>query len=117
MNDPAIEVAMRRASDELLADPANLVWGGGRSHRRRPVDAFDINCGLCEDWANRVADLVDGVEVLDPIDLTGDRDEDAHIFIRYRGHYYDAECHGGVDDWRLLPLFSRNRRLDAASVL
>ena len=110
--------AMAQATREILADPDARVFGGGRPEARRVRDAFDINCGLCEEWATRVEDLCPGASALDPGNLSGDADdslEHGHVFVRHGGRFYDSECPEGVTDWKQLPLFNRNRQLDAGN--
>lgn len=116
--DPALAKAMQQASAEIFADEGTQMYGGGRPDKRRAVDAYDINCGLCEEWAERVRALyheatgTDLVEVLDPGNLSGNADdslESAHVFIRFNDMFYDAEAPQGVSDWKQLPMFIKQR--------
>lgn len=111
----AFQNAMAKATQELIADKKNSVHGGGRPDGRPVRDPYDINCGLCEEWGERVRELYfqatgqDDVEVLDPGNLSGDPDDSlaGHVFIRYQGKYYDAECDYGVPHIYELPLFKK----------
>lgn len=81
------------------------------------TDAYEINCGLCEDFAH---DLVwalgeDPYSHSCPIEIRWhDEMEDcteeeantwAHCFVVYQGRYYDSQAPEGVDAWRELPCF------------
>lgn len=121
--DPAFAKAMQQASAEIFADEGTQMFGGGRPDGRRAADAFDINCGLCEEWAERVRALyheatgTDLVEVLDPGNLSGNADdslEAGHVFVRFNDMFYDAETPQGVSDWKQLPMFVKQRE-DAPS--
>lgn len=116
--DPAFAKAMEQASAEIFADEGTQMYGGGRPDKRRAVDAYDINCGLCEEWAERVRALyqeatgTDAVDVLDPGNLSGNADdslEAGHVFVRFNGVFYDAETPNGVSDWKQLPMFVKQR--------
>ena len=101
----ALQAAMRQATAEILADDNTATFGGGRKDGRRATDAYDINCGMCEEWANRVAELCPEAEAVGVGNLTGNVDDDlehGHVFIRYHGKFYDCECSAGVQDWKQL---------------
>lgn len=100
MKNLSARAAFLLASEELLSSPSAQVFGGDRPGGRHPKDGFDLNCGLCEEWANRVAELLPGAKVVDSF-------EHGHMFVRLAGRYYDAECFDGVDDWRNLPMVLR----------
>lgn len=108
---------MAQATQEILDDESIRVHFGPKgTPGKRPVTGFDINCGMCEDWAERVAQLYreatgqDEVEVLEPYNLTGKPEHElmGHVFIRFRGRFYDPECSEGTDTWENLPLFLKN---------
>jgi hypothetical protein len=116
--NPALARAMAQATAECIADVNAAVFGGegdGKEKGRRPKNGYDINCGLCEEWGERVRELYreatgrDEVDVLDPGNITGNADDslEGHVFLRFRGRFYDAECPEGVSDWRKLPLFQK----------
>jgi len=103
------QAAMRQATQEILADDKTKMFGGDRPDGRRAADSYDINCGMCEEWANRVAELCPEAVALGVGNLTGNPDDDLeypHVFIRYKGKFYDCECSTGVSRWNQLPLFT-----------
>ena len=109
----AFAKAMQQATEELLGDETTAVYGGGGDGGRRIKSGYDINCGMCEEWSERVRELYlkatgrDEVDVLDPGNITGNPDDSlmGHVFLRFNGRYYDAECSQGATDWKQLPLF------------
>lgn len=111
--DPVLAKAMQQATAEFIADERAQMHGGGRPEGRRIADGYDINCGMCEEWAERVSQLYqeatgrDDVDVLDPGNVTGNPDDSlaGHVFLRHNGRFYDSECPEGVDDYLKLPLF------------
>lgn len=116
--EPAFYQAMRQATEEFMKDEAKFVYGGGRPDKRRVADPYDINCGLCEEWSERVREIYrratgrDEVEVLDPGNITGNPNDSlsGHVFLRFRGKFYDSECPEGVSSWEKLPLLSKQVR-------
>ncbi len=84
---------------------------------------WDINCGWCDEFADRVAMLMDGAESLWDDALCTDEEVaeyGIHAFVRYEGRYYDSECLDGVDDFRKLPIyrgFAGNPRPSSVEVL
>ena len=110
--DPILAKIMQAVSDELINDPDTIVFGGGRPDGRKCADAYDINCGYCEIWAENVrgvnkwwpkSDKKHTVEALtdDCLRFGG------HVFIRFKGRFYDAECPQGVKSWKQLPLIKK----------
>jgi len=65
---------------------------------------FDINDGRCDEFADRVCELVPDAGVWD-LGI-----EHGHVCIKWNGRYYDAEEPEGVRHWRQLPIIVRNRR-------
>lgn len=63
-------------------------------------DAEDFNHGLCADVAEAVLSRIPGAH---------DRESyfAHHVFIEYRGRYYDSEAPEGVDHPNQLPIFRR----------
>ncbi len=113
----AFQQAMQQATAEFLADKDTRIFGGVRQNNRPVRDAYDINCGLCDEWAQRVYDLYldmtgkADVEYLGAEHVTGNDDdglEGGHTFVRFKGRYYDAECPQGVRQFWQLPLFQKN---------
>lgn len=73
---------------------------------------YDINCGMCEDFADDIEKLVPGAEVLWGEQLpdllpVAIYDAEAHCFIRFEGFYFDAEEPYGVEHPTGLPLYMR----------
>lgn len=118
-SDEVFHRAMAQATAALLADTKAVAYYGKKGsadYRAGRIEhPYDINCGFCEEWAERVAAAVPEADVVGVSDLTGNPDDDlnyAHVFVRYRDRFYDAECPEGVDDWRLLPVFQNRARKD-----
>lgn len=78
------------------------------------VNDYQINCGLCEDFANDVVTLFPEAEALwgdEVIDAGDDPDQYAyHCIIRYEGRYYDSQHIEGVDDFRDISAFNPSIR-------
>ncbi len=71
------------------------------------IKPYDINDGLCEDFALAVVEKCKGA-----IDVCTENYVDfgmlpGHVWIIYRMKHYDAECPEGVNNWRELPIFKR----------
>ena len=70
---------------------------------------YYINCGRCDYFAAEVIRRLGAGDVFwhdEMLDCTeSEAIHWAHCFICYEGRYYDAECSGGVDEWRDLPVF------------
>jgi hypothetical protein len=79
--------------DEMLAEDPSLKG-----------ESCEINAGLCDQWAERVAAKLPGAVVL------SDPDTD-HYFVKYKGRYYDAERIEGVVHPSWLPFIRRHRDL------
>jgi hypothetical protein len=73
-------------------------------------DPIEINRGGCADIADIVWRMTKHVA---DVEITSDEDEDGgeytHTFLKYDGRFFDAECPDGVDDWRDLPIYARQR--------
>jgi hypothetical protein len=69
---------------------------------------WDINNGMCNEWAERmVSELEDGEAVW----LHDLMDTDAsHCILVLGGRFYDAECPEGVDELREIPLLLNKGR-------
>lgn len=65
---------------------------------------FDINDGLCEEFAAQIKIKVPQAHSMDLGINYG------HICVKYMGKYYDAEEPEGVKHWKQLPLCIRRRR-------
>lgn len=69
----------------------------------RDATPWDINNGLCEEWAYMVSDRIGSEVEIWETDFDGC--DTHHIFIRVGGRFYDAECHEGVVNYMELPIF------------
>lgn len=103
---------MEQATHEILKDEQAWVFSGPRGKREahRPTTPFDVNNGYCEEWANLVVEHLPGAQVVDPGNFSGNSDdslEAGHVFVLYRGKFYDAEATDGVSSWLELPYFTR----------
>ena len=89
---------------------------------QRVEDPYDINCGLCEDFANSVVDQLGGetdkmcvVWIEDIIDTP--YPDAAHAVVRLESDeryiYFDAECPGGVRDLCEVPAMANQKRTRA----
>lgn len=93
------------------------------------VDAYHINCGLCEDFAHDVIDLLGGAVYKGPKkkrlfaawgdELIDQEKEDSdkyayHCIVCYHGRYYDSEHPQGVDDFRDISAFGDAPENDAS---
>ena len=63
----------------------------------------EINCGDCEDFAERVARILPEAETCWDDEIAEDRYFAGHCFIVYRGACYDSEAPDGVPVWTDLP--------------
>lgn len=77
---------------------------------RRTATVWDINNGLCEEFAYALEAAFPGGEVVDLEEVAFEEDHLApydypgHFAYRYRGRYYDAQNPDGVDHWRDLDI-------------
>ena len=76
------------------------------------TDAKEINAGLCEEFADEVAEKTDEeLTIQSTADITGQSKEDKpdpwHIWIFDGEQWYDAEHPEGVDSWAKLNFFQR----------
>lgn len=79
-------------------------------------DACGINAGHCDLFGEAIyhamGGLKSGVEVLE-VSVPEDEDDEAdydwpyHVFVKYRGKYYDAEAPDGVKSMKDLPIFQK----------
>jgi hypothetical protein len=82
-------------------------------HRHYGMDAYRINCGDCEWYADLLSQLMGGTcESFwgDELTVEGDDHEryGYHHITRYRGRYYDSQHPDGVDDFRLMSAFQHS---------
>lgn len=57
-----------------------------------------INEGWCEEFAGYVEDHLDGVSV---------EEAEGHLWVKWNGRHYDAECLEGVEHPKDLPVYKR----------
>jgi len=69
--------------------------------------ATEINNGQCEDFMMKLVQRLpdDAVEKTVPFDSH----YPGHYWIEYQGRHYDAETPKGVENWKDLPIFKRNK--------
>ena len=68
---------------------------------------YDINDGLCEDWANQVFDRLKDEVFVEIWETLFGFAATTHVFIRIDGKFRDAECLAGVEDHMDLPIFAK----------
>jgi hypothetical protein len=80
------------------------------SNLRHDPFPWDINNGLCEEFATIIWERFDrcSIEILSNEDLS--EEEYTHTFMKHGNLFFDAEAPNGVDDWRNLPFFKRERK-------
>jgi len=72
----------------------------------RLESAYDINNGLCEEFAVQLEEKIPGSEInATPTCYEFDKGWPGHYWLEYKGRCYDAECPNGVRDWKKLPIF------------
>ena len=109
-HDEAIEAVRQRGLTEIedLIDATVCIY-----ERLYGQEAYDINCGNCENFAHDVIRLLGGwtddlkaVWQDDMKDCTSREVDESHCFIMFNGRFYDSQCSEGVDQWRELPVFA-----------
>jgi hypothetical protein len=83
---------------------------GPKGNRIFDAHAYDINNGLCNDFADTIESRVDGAEGLWMEEIDPKYEDYSHCVIRYNGRFYDAECPQGVDSLDALPLVKNRGR-------
>ena len=75
---------------------------------------WDINNGLCVEFADRVARYTKG-----EAEVRCDEGPAAagHWFVAFQGRFYDTECIDGVDSYWQLPTYTENRGTGRQDVL
>jgi hypothetical protein len=74
------------------------------------IDAYHINCGHCEDFADAIVKLVPGAVAGWGVEFCHFGEADFyrfgyHCIIRYRGRFYDSQHPDGVLDFRTISAF------------
>lgn len=114
-NSASLPWVIREELDRILAEMRTEgFWHEGQ--RRHDATAWDVNNGLCEEFAERVTDRLAGADVRWLCDEAPGSDAPAHCVVVFHGRYYDAECPEGVPDWRRLPIV-RNKDKTREQVL
>lgn len=87
-------------------------------NRPKPYFEYDINCGLCEDWAMKVVKKINALNLkmscydVDNNQFLKYEDLPNHVFVKIGNKYYDCECLEGVTSVSKLPIYSRNADLE-----
>ena len=71
-----------------------------KSSKSRMMLPSDINAGECYRWTYFVSLCIENCQLFRTIG-----DTYTHAFISIEDKFYDAECLGGVIDWKQLPFF------------
>ena len=77
--------------------------------RLHGISPYEINCGLCEEFANEVCDLLPGA-IADWGDAFTNENDNSdqyayHCIIKYNDKFYDSEHPNGVKDFREISAF------------
>ena len=75
------------------------------------ISEFDINNGLCDDWATGINKLFPKSIIFATPDYYFEKYDWAvgHYWIKYKGKHYDAENLSGVKNWKNLLIFKDKR--------
>jgi hypothetical protein len=65
------------------------------------------NQGFCDDFANNLKKLYPGAELWQTGISANPNTAVGHVWIKYKGKYYDAETPNGVDTWKEIPHIKR----------
>jgi len=111
-----IQKIMKDVTVELLTEinKENSFFG---DNRRKPYFQYDINCGLCDEWAMKVIKKIKALNLkitaYDTDNLQYRKYEDLpnHVFVKIGHKFYDCECLDGVTSISKLPIYSRNTNL------
>lgn len=78
-------------------------------------DAYSVNSGMCEEFAQHFMHQIPGGEMYGAEDFEGiDTKYPGHLWIFDGNKHYDSECPEGVFEWRDLPIYKRYRNGDGA---
>ena len=102
---------LRYVRSKFLAKMARDGFWYREKLRHDPIP-WDINNGLCEEFADAIHGLAPEAEGYDAAEFDPETDS-AHVFIKWGETFYDAENVRGVGDWRRLPLFQGRTREQA----
>ncbi len=65
------------------------------------------NQGFCDDFANNLRKLYPGAELWQTYTSANPNMAVGHVWVKYKGRYYDAETPNGVSDWKDIPHIRR----------
>jgi hypothetical protein len=68
---------------------------------------YDINCGDCYEWAERVFEELKDTHQIEIWEVPYGMGDTCHAFLKINGKFYDAEALDGVDDYSNLPIFNK----------
>lgn len=75
---------------------------------KQGVVPYEINNGLCDEWANEVMEQLRNTDYKVELWETPFGFADTiHVFVMIDGKFHDAECLDGVEDHMQLPIFAR----------
>ncbi len=95
---------LRKLTTNPIFTDRNDKPGWGKQQFPEPA-TWDINCGLCEEWANAVEKRAPGA-VADWYEFN----DNDHCLVEFQGRFYDAECPEGVERPELLPIYNNEGR-------
>ena len=111
MNALQFSALLRHIRSKFLVKMAEDGFWYRRELRHDPIP-WDINNGLCDQFADAAHKLVPNAEGYDVLELDP-MAEVAHVIIKRGRTFYDAENVRGVSDWRRLPIFQGRSREQA----
>ena len=109
---PSIQDVLHQVTEEILDQMQKTGWWSGPPKERvcrhdRPLP-WDINCGMCESWAELAVQKLGAGDAIWIDQLifwdTTDCEDTFHCVLRLEGLFYDSQCLEGVDDPRKLPI-------------
>lgn len=66
-------------------------------------DGKECNKGFCDIFAYKLQKRLPGSEIMHTEESEGPNETFGHVWLKYKGKYYDAETPQGVDHWKELP--------------
>lgn len=112
-----IESTIKATVEEYLSSMRKTgFFYGPKNNRIYDAHPWDINNGLCEDFAETIESKVPGAQLFWLEELDSKYQNDGHCIIKFEGRFYDAECPQGVDKLEEIP-FLLNRGKGRAEVI
>ena len=75
-----------------------------------PITAEEINNGTCADFATLVWERLDRADWIEFTDNEVEIGESyLHTWLKVDGRHFDVACPDGVENWRDLPFFARQK--------